>query len=35
MITDFIPPAWIWGAVLVALIAAVAPRHSLTSRDRD
>ena len=35
MITDFIPPEWIWGAVLVALIVAVAARHSLTSRDRD
>jgi hypothetical protein len=35
MITDFIPPEWLWGAALVALIAAVAPRHSLTSRDRD
>jgi hypothetical protein len=35
MITDFIPPEWLWGAALVALIAAVAPRHSLASRDRD
>lgn len=35
MITDFIPPEWLWGAVLVALIAAFSPRYSLTSRDRD
>lgn len=35
MITNFIPSEWLWGASLVALIAAVAPRYSLTSRDRD
>lgn len=35
MITDFISPEWLWGTALVAFIAAAAPRHSLTSRDRD
>ena len=35
LITDFIPTEWLWGATLVALIAAVAPQFSLESRDRD
>lgn len=35
LITDFIAPEWLWGAALVALIAAVAPQFSLESRDRD
>jgi hypothetical protein len=35
VITDFIPPEWLWGTALVALIAAVAPRYSHTNRDRD
>jgi hypothetical protein len=35
LITDFIAPEWLWGATLVALIAAAATRYSVTSRDRD
>jgi len=35
VITDFIPPEWLWGTALVAFIAAVALRYSLTSPDRD
>jgi hypothetical protein len=35
LITDFIPPEWLWVTALVALIAAVSPQFSLESRDRD
>ena len=35
LITDFIAPEWLWGAALVALIAAVVPQFSLESRDCD
>jgi hypothetical protein len=34
-ITDFIAPEWLWGAALVALIAAVSLQFTLESRDRD
>jgi hypothetical protein len=35
VITDFIPPEWLWGTALVALIAAESLQFSLESRDRD
>jgi hypothetical protein len=35
MITDVIPPEWLWSAALVALIAAESLQFSLESRDRD
>ena len=35
LVTDFIPPEWLWGTALVALSAAVSLQFSLESRDRD
>jgi hypothetical protein len=35
VITDFIPPEWLWGTALVALIAAESLQFSLESRNRD